>query len=291
MKAKGISPLSIPLQIGQHEVKIVSAGYRVETRNIILKEEQLTVIFSLEREANFQIITTPSDARISIDGLYVGISPCSKKLVTGNYRIKATLRGYKDYNEFLELDSSNPVVNIQLQKILNYKNEFYFEVLTWSNCIDNIGIGASMGGFIHNVNIEASYLYGFAKSEDIYWNGGDSYILPITYHNKYALSFKAGYGFPIGSRFRLTPQFGIYFLKLTGGSKYAIADGAYSNSLVGSIRTSVAITNFFAISLTPEYQYSVIRSDGYKALATGSDKIDKWGNGFNLRLGLVFYTN
>lgn len=282
----------VELQIGQHEVKVSSNGYRTESRTVTIKENQTTDInVSLSQVANYKFTTTPYGANIYVNKEHIGTAPCSKELTTGTYTIKATKAGYKDYVKSMQLSSSNPNVNVVLSKIYNYKNEFYVEGNVRAGSL--IAMGATLGGYISNVNVEASYLYGVGKSETIYWSGNNTQPLASNYAPAMNVSSKVGYGFPISTRFRLTPQVGVNFLKLKetmeSGASVTPADGAYAASALVSLRFSAAIVDHFAVCLSPEYFFCLMRSDGYTALSEVSPKIKKWSEGFNVKLGITAF--
>lgn len=282
----------IDLQIGQHEVKVSLNGYRTETRTVTINENQTTDInVSLNKVANYKFTATPYGANIYVNKEYIGTAPCSKELTTGTYTIKATKAGYKDYIKSMQLSSSNPNVNVVLKKIYNYKNEFYIEGnVRAGSCI---AMGTTFGGYIDNVNIEASYLYGVGKSETIYWSSNNTKPLVSNYTPTMNVSGKVGYGFPISTRFRLTPQVGVIFMKLKetmeGGATVSPADGAYAVSGLVSLRLSAAIVDHFAVSLSPEYSFNFMKSDGYTVLSETSSKIKKWSEGFNVKLGIIVF--
>lgn len=279
----------IELQIGKHEVTISANGYKTETRTVEISENQINDLsVTLSQVANYKFTSTPNEANVYIDHQYLGTTPCSKELTTGTYSIKATKAGFKGFNKSMSLNSSKPTVHISLSKIYNYKNELYVEGNVRGGSF--VAFGATLGGYIHHVNIEASYLYGTGKSETIYWSGNDSQPIASNYAPAMNVSAKIGYSIPISTRFRLTPQVGMYFLKLKetmeGEANITPADGANVTSGLISLRFSAAIVNNFAISLSPEYSFAMSKSQGYTALSKVSSKVKKWGDGFNVKLGI-----
>lgn len=282
----------VELQIGRHEVKVSSSGYRTETRTVIINENQTTDIsLSLSQVANYKFNVNPYGAIVYVNKELIGSAPCSKELTTGTYTIKATKAGYKDYVRSVQLSSSNPNLNITLNKIYNYKNEFYIEGNVRVGTF--MSMGATIGAYLHNINIEASYLYGAEKSETVYWSGNNVRPLASTFNPAMNVSGKVGYGIPISTRFRLTPQIGINFMKLKGmmesGSNVTPAEGANAISGLASLRFSAAIVKHFAITISPEYSFCMSMSKGYTALSEVSPKIKKWTEGFNVKLGITTF--
>ena len=280
------------LRIGKHYVKIVADGYKEETKTVSISEKATELLsVHLSKKALYQITSNPTDAQITIDKDYVGVTPCNKELVTGLHTIKATKSGYKDYHKSIQLNSSTPTIYIPLKKIYNYKNEFYIEGNVRAGAF--VAYGASIGCYIQNFNAEVSYLLGTEKSETIYWSNNTSQPASCNYSPSMNISTKIGWGIPVSTRFRITPQVGISILKLTEtieeSSNNVSADGANVTNGVASLRFSAALFNHFAISITPEYLFSMNKSKGYTALSDISSKIQKWGEGFNVKLGITAF--
>lgn len=282
----------IELQIGKHEVKISANGYKAETRTVEIFENQTNDIsVTLSQVANYKFTSTPNGANVYVNRQSLGTTPFTTELTTGTYSIKATKAGFKDYEKSLSLNSSNPTVHISLKKIYNYKNELYVEGSVRFGSF--LALGATVGGYIHRVNLETSFLYGTGKSETIYWSGNGTQPIASNYTPSMNLSAKIGYGIPISTRYRITPQFGINFLKLKetmqSGTDITPADGANAISGLVSLRFSVAIINHLAVSLSPEYSFALIKSKGYTVLSETSPMIKKWANGFNVKLGITAF--
>ena len=282
----------IELQIGEHEVTVSADGYKTEVKSVTITENQTKDIsISLSKFANYKFSTTPHGASIYVNEQFIGVSTCEEELTTGTYTIKATKKGYKDFEKQMVLNSSKPIVEISLKKIHNYKNEFYVE---GNVLVGNVlAYGATIGGYFSNFNIEASYLYSGEKSENIYWNSKQTTPRTAYYSPSMNVSAKIGYGIPIGTRLRITPQIGTTLLKLTetlnNNSIDTIADGANVISGNASIRFSFALIKYLAISLSPTYSFNITKSKGYTALSEVSPKIGKWGEGFNIKLGITTF--
>ena len=282
----------IELQVGKHEIKVSANGYKTETRTIEITENQTKDIsITLSQVALYRFVSDPKGATIFIDNQSIGVAPCTKQLTTGSYLIKATKTGYKDFKKRFSLNSSNPYVQVSLKKIYNYKNEFYAEGNVKVGTL--MGLGTTMGGYINNINIEASYIHGIGKSEPIYWSGNDSPPITSNYKPVTNISAKLGYGFPISTRYRLTPQVGVVLTKLKenveNNSKITLADGANSINGTVSLRFSVAIKNHLALTISPEYSVAIHKSKGYSVLSEVSSKVKNWCEGFSVKLGITTF--
>ncbi len=279
------------LQIGIHTVEVRAKGYKTEKQIVnIQKDETSDIKFTLTQVALYKINSSPSYATVYINKERIGTTPCEKELTTGSYNVRAVKSGYKDFNKTLALNSSNPNVSINLLKIYNNRNEFYIEGNMRAGTF--MAVGGTIGCYINNVNVEASYLLGTGKSEVIYWNNNDLEPFSATYSPNMNISAKAGYGIPVGTRFRLTPQIGVNFMKLKEtvyNETLKPADGANVISGLVSLRFSAALVSKIAVSLSPEYSFPVVKSDGYTALSDISTDIKKWGEGFNIKIGLTLF--
>lgn len=280
------------LQIGKHTVEVRANGYKTETQTAVIEEGKTTPCkFNLQQTAWYQITSEPSGALVSINGERLGSTPCRKEMTTGNYNIVATLPGYKDFKKTLALSSSSPKIHINLAKIYNYKNEFYVEADVKAGTY--MAAGVSFGGYINNINIEAAGFYGFEKSETIYWGGNGSEPVSGTYSPQLTVSGKVGYGIPLGTRCRITPQAGIVFLKtketMDKNAGITPVDGAYTVGGSLSLRFSVALIDNLALSLCPEYSLAIMKSKGYEKLSEISPKIKKWSEGVNIKFGITAF--
>lgn len=278
------------LQVGQHKLTAKCNGYKTEEKTITIEQDKTTdEMVSLGQLAIYTFSSKPSGAMLTVDGEKVGVTPCKRELKTGSYEIRATKTGYKDFKKQMSLNSSEPIVNLELSKIYNYKNEFYAEAGVRAGSF--IAFGGTIGGYISNVNVEISTLYGTGNSETIYWSGNGTKPVSGTYHPQMSFSGKVGYGIPLGTRYRLTPQAGVNYLKLseTMESSASVAPASGCNVMSGlvGVRFSAVITNHFGVSLSPEYSFAAGKSNGYKELEAVSSTIKNWGEGFNVKLGLM----
>lgn len=148
-------------------------------------------------------------------------------------------------------------------------------------------LSATLGGYIHNFNIEVFYNYCLEQSPRIYWNNIDWGITEN--HERYKpyliLGGKVGYGIKIGNRVSITPQAGYRFSNLRPW-KNSI-DMSYCSSLSIGARAYFAILPNFGFSLTPEYYIAVAKGNTFKTLSDVSSKIKSFGEGFNVNLSIV----
>ncbi len=278
------------LQIGTHRLLVKCDGYKPEDREVVIEQDRTTdVQVTLSQLAVFSFTSKPSGAMVFVDGERLSSTPCSKEMKTGTYEVTATKVGYKDFRQKMVLSSSSPDVNIVLKKIYNYRNEFYAEAgLRAGSCM---AYGVTLGCYLSNVNVELSAMAASGSSETIYWCSDEKKPVSAVYHPKLLIGGKVGYGMSVGTRYRVTPQIGLNCLKLSesmeDGSNLTVADGSNVVSAVIGARLSAVIANHFGVSLSPEYSFAVVKSNGYRQLDPVSSKIKGWGQGLNVKLGLM----
>lgn len=294
---------TINLQVGRYKVELSAEGYRSEQVEVNVEKGQTARLsVPLTQVATFRITSSPSNAYIRIGSDYTGSTPCNVELRTDNYEITASKKGYKDFHKVLNLKCSDPKLHVRLNRIFNYRNEFYIEPSFMFGQFT--AIGGTVGAYIKNINIEAFYYAPMGgETEKIYWaytdkvpaawGDRDDTPKPYTYKGSMALGGRVGYGFALGTRLRLTPQVGFQFVKThatvdTPETVYC-ADGAYATSIIASARLSVALANHIGLNIAPGYAFAVTQSDGFKKLADISSDFKKFGTGLNIRAGVYVF--
>lgn len=284
----GVSPM--PIQIGLHNIEVRAPGYKSQSQSVTISENRTSdVSISLSQLATYTIETKPTNAKVWVNDSLVGYSPAKMELTTGSYRIRAERAAYKPYNKTHQLSSDNPQVVLPLTRIYNFENELYVEA---NYQLGNLsGIGATLGILVNNLNFEVGYLMSISKTETIYWNNSFSDPHSAQYKASMRISGRVGYGIPVMTRVRITPQLGYAYLKTKAvdPSGSNVVDGAYANSLTASLRMSYALMDYLALSVTPEYAVALQKSDGYKVLSDFLPTVKNWSEGFNVKLGLTLY--
>ena len=91
---------------GEYEININKDGYYPFFNTAVLKDNDRTIV-NAEMGIRIPVIditTTPSDARISLDGSYIGVSPLKTyDTRPGEYELSITLDGYGTYKEKITL--------------------------------------------------------------------------------------------------------------------------------------------------------------------------------------------
>ena len=154
--------------------------------------------------------------------------------------------------------------------------------------------GASIGGYVNHLNVEAAYMMGLSESEEVFWNNTNNADAgsPVSY--TYKPSFfggKVGYAFYIGRPFRITPQIGVGVVSLSGtesqkGDNKLDAKNGYALNASASVKIDYLILPWLGVGISPEYTIALSQSDLYERVAAVSSKVDGFAKGFNVRLGV-----
>lgn len=286
----GVTPKNIKnLLIGPHKVEVSMTNRKPEVREVNIvegKEETLNVELSSTAKISFS--STPSGAGVLIDGTLEGTTPFTKEMASGTYDIRARYYGYRPFHRKMYIDVATPTVHFKMARQLMKKNTFYFGADGQFGALT--AVGGTMGFYAGNVNIEAFYMKGFGK-ETVYWNStgndteGAAHWAEEELEVKTVAGGKFGYGFILGTRFRVTPQIGCTYVGVSGNKETSV----YALSGTVGVRLEAACTSHFGISLTLEYAFKLAEADGYKLLSSVLPSMKDWSEGFNCKVGFYFF--
>ena len=264
------------------------ANRKPEVREVNImegKEEQLNV--ELSSTALISFSSTPRGASVLIDGTLEGTTPFTKEMASGNYDIQGRAYGYRPFRRKMYIDVAKPEVHFKMSRQLMKRSAFYFGADGQFGAL--AAVGGTMGFYAGNVNVEAFYMKGFGK-ETVFWNstGENEQAAPWTEEElklKFVVGGKAGYGFILGTRFRMTPQVGCSYVGVEGNNGTSL----YALSGTAGLRLEAACTSHIGISLTPEYAFKLAEADGYKLLSSVVPAMKDWSEGFNCKIGVYFF--
>lgn len=293
-KLVGRTPSTFNALIGSRKVSIRRSGYNTEERTLTIREtESAHVDVKLNDIIPIKISSTPN-ASLYIDGKEVGKTPWSNNLMAGEHKIKLKALGYYDLERTVKVDEPNKEYTFKLKRRYYYNDSFIAGVAALSGLKD-VSVGGYLGGYIKGLYIEGFVQKGITKSETIYWNDLQTDNEPIKYtYTPLVFGGKLGYGLIVGNRFRLTPHVGASVIRLNGsnvdGERSSFDPSVCSSIAVnGGMKFSCALSPCIELNLTPEYYYSVYKTDLYQALYETSPIIRNWSEGFKLNVGVGIY--
>ena len=232
------------IPIGQHEVKLLFDDNRSYTESVSVKENETT----------------------SVEGLHSGL----KK--------EGSSENARQRREAGQKRSSQP--KVQSQSVFAATGGYVAPFLQVGQLT---GVGGGVGGYLHHFNVEASYMMGLAKSEEILWHNPSTGSEYSGSYQPAAMGFRLGYGIFCGRTLRLTPQLGanIVSIKMEGGQSKG-----YATAATIGLRAELALGAHFSLFAAPELSLAVKESDIFQQVADVSTKVKAWGGGFNARVGV-----
>ncbi len=282
-KDYGVTPKNIvDLLIGSHKVEISKKNYKSVATTVEVREDETTECNAkLNKVARVTINSTPREAQLYINGKKIGTTPQTMEFESGNYVFRLTKEHYHDFEKRVHVDISKPELKFSLKRQYQKKFSGYFEAAGQFGSL--MGVGANAGCYFSNFNIEAYGTYCLGK-ETVFVNYTDGTLPGEEKPSAIAFGGKVGYGFVLGTRFRLTPQVGAGAVSIT-------SDNISSSVITASVglRCECALFGHLGVSITPEYTFAVSKKDVFKQLEAVSSGIKGWGSGFNARVGLYLY--
>ncbi len=310
---KGASSWTGRLSAGQHVVEARLASHRSTSQRVDVvrgKEQSIELDAPTPIYGSLNVTSKPFGADVYVDGTKVGSTPdVFTSILEGTRSVEIRKQGYDAYTAQVNITegkvsdlSATLVANgqsksksepkqvsepkqeqtpepvskpVSASKGTESKNEFYAEAAVRAGSY--MAYGGSFGAYFRNFNVELSASYATDEEETIRWSEG-SYT--SCYQPKFCYGAKLGYGFLLGERFKITPQAGVNLLWLRDNNwdeKTRI-----TSALLG-LRMSVRFGHF-GLSLTPEYAYDLT---DYGVLDGVSSTIEGWGQGLNVKLGLM----
>lgn len=291
---EGVSPGTFRKLIGKHTISIRRTGFNTHEETIDLEDRYSTRIEAkLENIIPITIASTPS-ATLYVDGIKVGKTLWSKTVIAGQHTVKLTAPRYYDLEKKIEVNEPYKKYEFKLKRRYYYDRGFLIGANAMSGFRD-VTIDGYIGSYIKNFNLEVHVQYGVMPSETIYWNYLQTDSEPFQYqYNPLMVGGKFGYGFILGSRVRLTPQIGSYFVMLKGkqidtNPASFKPDSCYGVNIFAGGKVSVAIAPSIELNISPEYAFGVYKTALYKEIYNVSPMAKGWLDGFRLSFGVGLY--
>lgn len=178
----GRSPLNVTLEEGSKNLRIEKSGYETYTETFMLNRSISRSISLTPQVVNYRlsINSSPSNARVYINGNYEGRTPLTTTLREGQYNVQLTSDGYEDFTTTVNLDRDRQINATLYGRKARLSVET--EPSNASVFIDNSYVGRSpvsvdLEGGRHTVRVEKSgYL---TESRDVNLSSGTSSTLRI----------------------------------------------------------------------------------------------------------------
>lgn len=136
----GTTPLDQPLLVepGEYTVRVTRRGYSDFYDTVQVKRTPVTVqVDLLPVRGVLTLHTTPPQARISVNAVFLGLTPFDGEVDSGDLTLHLTLQGYHQHEQLLRVVAGEQYdLNIDLQPLPPPEEPFYQTWWFWT------GVGA-----------------------------------------------------------------------------------------------------------------------------------------------------
>ena len=129
---KGLTPITVTLSVGQHQVNVTKSGYRsfsnityiyarkTTVLNLNLTPLNQTNVNETNQTGNLYVSSNPTNASLYVDALFRGITPALiTGLVSGYHKVNVTKTGYYDYsNTTFIYPNQTTTLNVTLNRTI-----------------------------------------------------------------------------------------------------------------------------------------------------------------------------
>lgn len=162
------------------------------------------------------------------------------------------------------------------------------------NAINLMGPSAYIGASYSNFHIEAGYVLGLDKVENItFTQSGASTPMEAYDYSCSKFLTRLGYNFGFGG-FRVSPQAGVTFNMISGKAVSSLTNSSenfkesYPMSAFAAIRFSYEVVKHLSIHITPQYDFSFGGDQVFELIKQVDSKLKAWGDGFGVNAGIIY---
>lgn len=98
----GATPFATKLDSGHYTVKVTQVGYQDYTTTVAIFSNQITtvnpVLVPVPQTGTLSVASTPSQARVLVDDVMVGMTPYTGAVNAGSHNVKVTKINFNDYS-------------------------------------------------------------------------------------------------------------------------------------------------------------------------------------------------
>ena len=285
-----VTPCSLDnILVGSHNIELSLDNYNTGTREVSIKRDETTNL-NLTFGGDVTINSKPAGAALKINGKEAGTTPYTTYLTLGDYSVTLEKENYKTVTKTVRVETKPLVKSFNLPYKNFQSNSVYANLDCKIGSFPKAGVtvGGAIGGYFRNFNVEVFYQDDYDTSYDISWIDVDwTETMSESYKSKPQIGVRFGYGFLMGTRFRVTPRVGVGAQNVEGDK------GTKCSAVMGSVdaRVDIALIKNLALTIAPEYFFAISKSKTYKLISDAESVINGWSNGFNFRFGLCFNFN
>ena len=284
INASGMLGKSLPM--GTYTYRVVANDYHPSEGRFTLndKSSMYIEVVELNDSTPKYIRSIPEGAKLYINGNYVGTTPHTIKLPSGDYHLKLTHKWRVPFNKTIHLDMKAKEVELNLAKSKMNSNCFYIQGFYGVGMGPMHRGGAGIGFYLHNINLEVDFpfFWGPWKWDDN--PSGYGYYSP----SGEGIAIKLGYGFILGAHFRLTPQIGYLGIQFNNLYGHGYLRHIKPSCITIGGRFEYKPFKHFGLFVAPNLQVAVAKRGVYKQRANEDDEVKRWGTGLYLGTGIFF---
>ncbi|MCF0178212.1 MAG: hypothetical protein HUJ90_06255 [Bacteroidales bacterium] len=169
--------------------------------------------------------------------------------------------------------------------VFSKHNQFYADIFFQAGGL--MGFGLTVGAHFHAVNAEIEINKGIGKSDEVYWYDQNKLIASAKY-STLSGNVKLGYGFQPHKKFYITPQAGFGLVKCLSSGDNPGKNANAVFALVGC-RGTFVFAKHLQIVVAPYYNFAVKKSASFEEIAKVHTSINRWSNGFNIKIGVSIF--
>lgn len=303
----GNTPLKTNVRIGDHCVKVdLPNGASQEKMVTIVEGKTTAATFEGEYIYPVSLTTNISTAKMQIDGRFYEYVNVPKSLAAGKHEVRVMSDGYKGCKKTINVTEGSNAEYFKLKEYMLGANIFQWGL--YCNMGYQIarcpGLEFGAGVFFAGFNMEFSGSVGLQKLPYSFMSYDYEQVDYVYRPNLW--NFKFGWGLPIGTRFRFTPQLGFGQATFSGRC-ITHSDSGYSADLGSSYkavkcgvftpgaRVDIAIASWLSIYANPSYIVPLKsvenRSEVLQFMLNETPSLEKYISGFNISVGLSFNLN
>lgn len=115
----GTTPMfKTDILVGAHRIEFRKEGYGAVNQSVNLQEgEENKVSVKLTNQREISIVSTPSGAEVSIDGVYKGVTPINTTLTYGKHALRFTKSGYETASKSIDVNSQSATISQMLSAV------------------------------------------------------------------------------------------------------------------------------------------------------------------------------
>ncbi len=176
------------------------------------------------------------------------------QLPVARYELEFSKRGYYPQTRRYRIGQGETVRDTVRMKRIQYVKKTTGYAGAGFMAGGRTGVTFTIGGYLANVNLEASYTLGLGRSKEVTWyDREESLILGAYDYRMDEMAVRLGYQLRFAQRFGLTPQVGFLIQKLIAKDKGYPGNGFTQTCIPIAARFSFHPVPHLGIFVTPEY--------------------------------------